>query len=113
MKFTPKGYIKIKAELVPINEKNAIKFSIEDTGYGIKKEDQDSLFKLFSTLDGTKLINKSGTGIGLYQSNKYAKKLGFNPEEGIALESQIGKGSTFSFILENKKTTNNSLEEEI
>ncbi len=45
------------------------------------------------------MLNKSGTGIGLYQSNKYAKKLGFNPQQGITLESEIGKGSTFSFIL--------------
>ena len=103
MKFTFKGQIKTKAEMVEIHDKEAIKFSVIDTGVGIKKEDQESLFKLFSTLGTTKTLNKSGTGIGLYLSNKHAKKLGFNQqEEGIKVESELGKGSTFSFILENK-----------
>ena len=67
MKFTTRGYIKIKAQLIQTDENDvAIKFSVIDTGFGIKKEDQESLFKLFSTLDATKILNKSGTGIGLY-----------------------------------------------
>ncbi len=51
MKFTSKGHIKTKAELIQINDKDAIKFSVTDTGFGIKKEDQESLFQLFTTLD--------------------------------------------------------------
>jgi len=39
MKFTFEGYIKLKAELLEISGKMAIKFSVIDTGYGIKKED--------------------------------------------------------------------------
>ena len=76
MKFTTQGYIKIIAKLIKTNEKEAVKVSVVDTGFGIKKEDQKNLFKLFATLEQTKLLNKSGTGIGLYQSNKFAQKLG-------------------------------------
>ena len=66
MKFTFKGYVRIFAEVVQVNEINAIKIGIEDTGYGIKKENQNQLFQLFSTIEATKQINQSGTGIGLY-----------------------------------------------
>ncbi len=103
MKFTSKGYIKIIAELIQINEKDAVKIRIIDTGFGIKKEDQKNLFKLFTTLEQTKLLNKSGTGIGLHQSNKFAKKLGPDNSKGIEVTSELGKGSTFEFILENKE----------
>ncbi len=39
MKFTSEGYIKIKVELIQINEKDAVKISVIDTGFGIKNED--------------------------------------------------------------------------
>ena len=87
MKFTFQGFVKIKADLVLrkkrgkkgriIGQGTGVQFSIIDTGLGIKSEEQKNLFQLFSTLDTTKNINKSGTGIGLYQSQKFAKKLGF------------------------------------
>jgi len=38
MKFTFKGYVKIKVEFLTIHEYPAIKFLVQDTGYGIKKE---------------------------------------------------------------------------
>ena len=84
MKFTFQGFVKIKAEHVEREkEGTGVKFSIIDTGLGIKVEEQKNLFQLFSTLDTTKNINKSGTGIGLYQSQKFAKKLGFRNNNGI------------------------------
>ena len=103
MKFTLEGFIKVVVQRIQINEKNAVKISVIDTGFGIKQEDQKNLFELFSTLEETKLLNKAGTGIGLHQSNKFAKKLGPDSSKGISVESELGKGSTFSFILENKE----------
>ena len=44
MKFTFEGYIKIDFTEVIVNDQKAIKISIQDTGLGIKKEDQESLF---------------------------------------------------------------------
>jgi len=43
-----------------------IEISVEDEGTGIKKEDQDKLFKLFGFLDRTKDLNPQGIGLGLY-----------------------------------------------
>ena len=66
MKFTTKGYVKLKVNLIKIYNTDAIEFKVIDTGFGIKKEEKDKLFKLFSLLEETKLANESGTGIGLY-----------------------------------------------
>ena len=76
-KFTFKGFIKVKITQLIVEEENAVKITIEDTGIGIKEEERPKLFKLFSVLDTTKEMNTTGTGFGLYQSNIYAKELGF------------------------------------
>ena len=62
VKFTPEGgeitvYIK-KVE-------NYIEISVEDTGIGISKEDQDFIFKRFSQVEGTGATKASSSGIGL------------------------------------------------
>ena len=90
MKFTFAGFVKIKAEHILFEKRSGVRFSIIDTGLGIKVEEQNNLFKLFSTLDTTKNMNKSGTGLGLYQSQKFAKKLGFSHDRsrGIQVESE-------------------------
>jgi len=43
---------------------------VSDTGVGIPKDKLDSLFTAFGMLEGTRSINKSGTGLGLYLSKK-------------------------------------------
>lgn len=44
---------------------NMLKFSVKDSGIGIKPEDKAKLFKLFGKLESTAYINTSGIGIGL------------------------------------------------
>ena len=46
-----------------------IEFIVEDTGIGIKVEDQCKLFNLFGFLDSTKEINLGGVGLGLHISS--------------------------------------------
>ena len=103
MKFTFKGFVKMNVSLIKVIDKDAIKFTITDTGVGISKEDQSNLFKLFFQLDKNRKINRQGTGIGLYYSKKFAKTLGFSHLQGIQVESEEKKGSTFWFIIENKE----------
>ena len=43
-----------------------VEISVQDEGTGIKKEDQDKLFKLFGFLDRTEELNPRGIGLGLY-----------------------------------------------
>jgi two-component system, NtrC family, sensor histidine kinase KinB len=88
MRFTPEnGFINLGAE----TDKEFIKFSVKDEGPGISKEDQDKIFKRFVQV-GNK--NK-GTGLGLAISKEFVQAQGGK----IIVESELGKGSTFSFYL--------------
>jgi PAS domain S-box-containing protein len=88
MRFTPEnGFINLDAQL----DKEFIRFSVRDEGPGISKEDQDKIFKRFVQV-GNK--NK-GTGLGLAISKEFVQAQGGR----IGVESEPGKGSTFSFYL--------------
>ena len=50
-----------------------LQIQVIDTGTGIKKDDQDKLFKLFGFLDATKDQNTKGVGLGLHISQKISK----------------------------------------
>ena len=47
MKFTDKGFVKIKAKDLVINCENYVEISVSDTGAGIRDEDKNRLFKMF------------------------------------------------------------------
>jgi len=68
----------------------------------MRKKDISKLFKMFSMIDMTKDINKTGTGMGLYISKKLSLKLG-PPGDGIICTSELGVGTKFSLVLTNKK----------
>ena len=62
MKFTMKGGIRINV----INGGDEIQVEVIDTGIGIKKEDQDRLFRIFGFIEQQdKTMNKNGVGLGL------------------------------------------------
>ena len=89
VKFTQEGgEIRIYIKKV----KNNIEITIEDTGIGISKEDQEFIFKRFSQVDGTKAVKTSSSGIGLTLV-KYIVELhgGY-----IKLESELNVGSRFT-----------------
>lgn len=89
VKFTPKGG-EIRVLIKEVN--NHIEITIEDTGIGISKEDQDFIFKRFSQVNGTGATKASSSGIGLTLV-KYIVELhnGY-----VKLESEINKGSKFT-----------------
>jgi signal transduction histidine kinase len=71
------------------------KFSVRDTGIGIKKDDMVWLFQEFEQLDSGYTKNYGGTGLGLAISKKLVELHGGK----IYAESEYGKGSTFTFTL--------------
>lgn len=88
IRYTPEnGTINLSAE----TNKEFVKFSVQDQGPGISKEDQDKIFRRFVQV-GNK--NK-GTGLGLAISKEFVQAQGGR----ITVESEPGKGSTFSFFL--------------
>lgn len=96
LKFTSNGNVKVIADRAPTEqEKIAIIFKVIDTGIGIPEEKQTAIFDSFS--QGSIEINRKygGTGLGLNIVKKLVKIMGGK----ILLESEVGRGSTFSFSL--------------
>lgn len=87
IKCTNQGFISLSYEL----EDEFVKVSVTDTGIGIAKEKQASVFERFVKLDEF----RQGTGLGLSICKMIIEKLGGE----IGLKSQLGKGSTFWFTL--------------
>ena len=92
IKYSPQG----KVILVSCNaDQNRIVVHIKDEGMGIKEEDQARLFQRFYRISTSHRENISGFGIGLYLSKEIVER----HEGEIWVESESGKGSTFSFSL--------------
>jgi len=83
IKFTFEGFIKVICKNNEINEDKLVEIIVEDSGIGISKENLPKLFKMFSMVDMSKEINKTGTGLGLYISKKLSLKLGPPNYNGI------------------------------
>ncbi len=91
LKHTTRGTITIGYRL--IESKKRIKFFVQDTGEGIKAEDQKRIFELYESNDSEFSGDKKGFGLGLPISKMIVEKMGGE----ISLESVVGEGSIFSF----------------
>jgi len=94
LKFTEKGGLNIYIKLLK-KEMNQIilHFSVADTGIGISEEEKKFLFEAFMQGDASTTRKYGGTGLGLAISKKFAEAMGGR----IYVESELGKGSVFSF----------------
>jgi signal transduction histidine kinase/CheY-like chemotaxis protein len=109
IKFTEKGEVIIKAEIVKKNEEEIIlNCSVKDTGIGIRKEDTEKLFKSFSQIDASSTKKFAGTGLGLVIS----QKLAFLMNGEITLESTPGEGSIFNLKIPFRYSDNKTFLEE-
>ena len=100
IKFTEKGEILIEVELEKeVKDDVWLKFSVKDSGIGIKKEHQDKLFKSFSQADNSTTRKYGGSGLGLAICKNLTELMGGE----IWLESEYGKGSTFNFTIKLKR----------
>ena len=92
VKFTPEGgRIGIDARKTD----GAVEISVSDTGIGIAPEDQATIFEEFRQVGGDYAHKKEGTGLGLTLAKKFVELHGGK----IWVESEVGKGATFSFTL--------------
>jgi len=73
-------------------------FAVEDTGVGIKEEDMPKLFEEFKRIEESRNRNIEGTGLGMSITVQLLHMMG----SGLEVESTYGKGSCFSFVLEQK-----------
>lgn len=98
VKFTDGGYIKLSAKVLEWDEaENTINLSltIEDTGIGIPKDEQELIFEAFTQRLGQNNNEYGGTGLGL----TIARKLTEMMNGRIIIESEISKGTRFTILL--------------
>jgi PAS domain S-box-containing protein len=94
IKFTEQGEIELKIEkLSGSDDQCLIRFSVRDTGIGIKPEKQQKIFEAFSQEDGSTTKKYGGTGLGLTISNKLLGMM----NSRLELISAPDSGSTFFF----------------
>jgi signal transduction histidine kinase/CheY-like chemotaxis protein len=94
VKFTDTGEIVVAVELVKKDQAQvSLKFSVRDSGIGMTAEQAAKLFQPFAQADSSTTRKYGGTGLGLTISKRLAEMMGGK----IWVESQAGRGSTFSF----------------
>lgn len=92
IKFTSKGgQVAVRA----VREDGAVRISVSDTGVGIAPEDVKLLFDKYEQARSRATRGEKGTGLGLYITKQLVELHGGE----IKVESELGKGSTFSFTL--------------
>jgi signal transduction histidine kinase len=92
VKFTPEGG-RVGVNAVPTD--GAVEISVRDTGIGIAPEDQTAIFEEFRQVGSDHTGKREGTGLGLALAKRFVELHGGK----IWVQSEIGKGSTFTFTL--------------
>jgi len=96
VKFTEQGEVQIRvSSLSNDGSKLKLRFSVSDTGIGISRSAQSSLFDPFTQADVSISRRFGGSGLGLSISNKLVTLMGSQ----IQIESEVGEGSRFNFTL--------------
>ncbi len=107
VKFTPEnGYITTEIRKIDNASEGKVKiyFSVQDSGIGIAKEKIQGIFDAFNQADSTITRKFGGTGLGLTISSKYIELMGGK----LSVESEVGKGAKFYFIIELEESSSAS-----
>ena len=94
LKFTQTGKIKLVVEVVKESETDILlEFKVSDTGIGIPREHLQNIFHSFTQVQSSRRFKAQGTGLGL----SITKRLVEMQEGEIQVESELGRGSVFTF----------------
>ena len=91
IKFTPEGG---RIEVAAVPKDGSVEVSVSDTGVGIAPADQEAVFEEFRQV-GTSATKQEGTGLGLALCRKFVELHGGK----IWVQSEVGRGSTFTFTI--------------
>src|SRR5262249_30999154 len=97
-KFTEKGTVTIAAQPQRLDGRDGITIAVTDTGIGMTPEQMGKLFQEFSQASSTTASKYGGTRLGLVISRRFCQMMGGD----ITVESEPGKGSTFTIRLPRK-----------
>ncbi len=97
VKYTEKGSVSLSVGFDKAGDnKIKLKFTVRDTGIGMKQEDMNKLFSPYSRIEEGRNRNIEGTGLGMSITLQLLELMGTKLE----VESEYGKGSVFSFAVE-------------
>jgi signal transduction histidine kinase/CheY-like chemotaxis protein/HAMP domain-containing protein len=94
-KFTERGTVTVRAERRQEADRDWITMAVSDTGIGMTPEQVGKLFREFSQADSSTTRKYGGTGLGLAISRRFCQLM----EGDITVESELGRGSTFTIRL--------------
>jgi signal transduction histidine kinase/AmiR/NasT family two-component response regulator len=107
IKFTSEGTIEVRVEGLPSASEPhyGLRFTVSDTGIGIARSRLQAIFEPFIQADSSTVRTYGGTGLGLAISRRLVEKMGGE----LSVESEPGKGSTFTFTAYFRKTIAHAL----
>lgn len=100
VKYTEQGTVTMQVSGVVENDVAKLTFAVKDTGIGIREENIDKIYDAFHRIDLEKNRNIEGTGLGMNIVRQFLRLM----DSDLSIESEYGKGSTFSFVLEQPVT---------
>ena len=95
IKFTHSGEVLLAVAVETGSEEPLLRFTVTDTGVGIPEDKLEHIFSPFSQADASTTRRYGGTGLGLTISSRLISAMGGD----IAVNSELGQGSTFTFTL--------------
>jgi PAS domain S-box-containing protein len=101
-RFTEAGQVTLDVSLVDVDDRVHAVFAVRDTGIGISQEQRQKIFRPFTQADSSTTRKYGGTGLGLTISRHFCELMGGS----IDLESEAGKGSTFTARVPLRMSTN-------
>ena len=97
VKYTQEGEVRLKIRhRKSSDDRIVLSFEVSDTGVGIRPEDMDNLFSPFMRIDEKKNRSIEGTGLGISITKRLLELM----KSDLHVESEYGKGSVFSFEIE-------------
>ena len=105
VKYTQKGGITFSVDFTSVKDDDSaimLQISVKDTGIGIKQEDIQKLFSPFERIEEKRNRSIEGTGLGMSIVKRTLDMMGSR----LSIESEYGKGSTFSFEVRQKIAEN-------
>jgi signal transduction histidine kinase len=93
IKFTPQGFVRVSVH--GDEERRELRIAVQDSGIGIAPQDRDKVFEDFRQADNSVTREYGGAGLGLAICRRLATMLGGR----IELESELGRGSTFTLVI--------------
>lgn len=100
IKYTEHGSVTVSARPAP----GGVEFTVSDTGIGIGEAEQKKIFEKFFRSEDFRTRKSSGTGLGLYVTQKLAKLI----DAKVSVESKLNKGTTFKIYVPDMSLTQNT-----